>query len=52
MKLSEQIQQTCCGVLADRQQMIDKAIALEERERQIEGLLEYIDELYERLGGT
>ena len=29
MKLSEQIQQTCCGVLADRQEMIDKARMLE-----------------------
>ena len=29
MKLSEQIKQTCCGVLADRQQMIDKAEGLE-----------------------
>lgn len=29
MLLSEQIAQTCCGVLADKQQMIDKAKDLE-----------------------
>ena len=29
MKLSEQIEQTCCGVLADKQEMIDKAQCIE-----------------------
>ena len=29
MKLSEQIAQTCCGVLADKQEMVDAAIRLE-----------------------
>ena len=29
MKLSEQIAQTCCGVLADKQEMINKAKGLE-----------------------
>lgn len=29
MKLSEQIAQTCCGVLADKQDMIDRAKDLE-----------------------
>ena len=42
MKLSEQIQQTCCGVLADRQEMIDKAARLE---AQVECMQEYIEEL-------
>lgn len=29
MKLSEQIANTCCGVLADKQEMVDKAVDLE-----------------------
>lgn len=29
MKLSEQIRTTCCGVLANKQEMIDKAEELE-----------------------
>ena len=29
MKLSEQIAQTCCGVLADKQEMIEKAECIE-----------------------
>tara|TARA_R110000751_G_scaffold262740_1_gene362044 strand:- start:93 stop:245 length:153 start_codon:yes stop_codon:yes gene_type:complete len=36
MKLSEQLEQTCCGVLADRQEMIDKAIRLEEYVAELE----------------
>jgi hypothetical protein len=30
MRLSEQIAGTCCGVLADKQEMINRAIELEE----------------------
>lgn len=30
MKLSEQISQTCCGVLADKQGMIERAKEIEE----------------------
>tara|TARA_R110000744_G_scaffold262304_1_gene376899 strand:+ start:836 stop:994 length:159 start_codon:yes stop_codon:yes gene_type:complete len=29
MKLSEQIANSCCGVLADKQEMINKAVQLE-----------------------
>ena len=29
MKLSEQIANTCCGVLADKQDMIDRALQME-----------------------
>lgn len=29
MKLSEQIAQTCCGVLAEKQEMVDRAKDLE-----------------------
>ena len=29
MKLSEQIANTCCGVLADKQEMIDRALQME-----------------------
>lgn len=40
MRLSEQIAQTCCGVLADKQEMIDRARKLEEsvdyHQRQLE----------------
>jgi len=29
MKLSERIEQTCCGVLADKQEMVAEAVRLE-----------------------
>ena len=43
MKLSEQIAQTCCGVLADRQEMIDKAIRLEEDSQMFTDFLEALN---------
>jgi hypothetical protein len=38
MKLSEQIAQTCCGVLANKQAMIAKA-------EEIEGHIEFFEDL-------
>lgn len=38
--LSEQIKETCCGALADRQDMYEKAMALEAKVRELEYLLE------------
>tara|TARA_R110000823_G_C15952958_1_gene502529 strand:+ start:14074 stop:14232 length:159 start_codon:yes stop_codon:yes gene_type:complete len=46
MKLSEQIAQTCCGVLADKQDMVDRAKDLE---WQIERHEESIADLNARL---
>lgn len=40
MKLSEQIANTCCGVLADKQRMINKA-------KEIEGHIEFFENLIE-----
>lgn len=42
MKLSEQIKETCCGVLADKEEMVEKAEALED---QVETLAEQLEEL-------
>ena len=46
MKLSEQIKHTCCGVLADRENMIKQAQALEEA---IEQHKQKIEELEQQL---
>lgn len=48
-KLSEQIANTCCGVLADKSEMIEKAIAIENR---IEALEKEIEALYCELMGV
>lgn len=38
-KLSEQIEQTCCGVLADKQRQVELARRLEEEIERLEGLV-------------
>ena len=43
MKLSEQIAQTCCGVLADKQEMVDAAIRLEFLEVEFRLLVEELE---------
>jgi len=42
MKLSEQIASTCCGVLADKQVIIDKAVELEQLIEECESIIEYL----------
>ena len=49
MKLSEQIANSCCGVLADKQDMIDKAIALECLVHDLEGEVDNWREAYESI---
>ena len=55
VKLSEQIAQTCCGVLADKQDMIDRAVEMEEQIKLLEGMGActpfydaYLEKYYER----
>lgn len=42
MKLSEQIGQTCCGVLADKQALIDKAKTLEDIIADLEEVIKFV----------
>jgi predicted nuclease with TOPRIM domain len=46
VKLSEQIADTCCGVLAEKEEMVDRAKTLEAKVEELEEKIEELARYY------